>query len=152
MNQTEAMCEAVILEVFPDIVEIDGNVMYTTPTACFNVKEYFNKLDMNVFFKNAKTLNKTYKGNNRRIEFRLDLTNGKTIWIDAKYLSKTTNLTDAILGDIKRAKTLNGVLWLVFRGEGYTEAVIKSLKEEKHDKVKFVMIDKLKRKLLKEVA
>lgn len=151
MNASEYICEQAIIEAIPNIVVVDNQCVTLTQMSCYKIKATYFEIKRNVLFKNARTPNLTYKGNNKIIEFRVDLINGKTIWIDAKYLSKTTNISDAVLGDVKRAKTLNGVLWLVFFGEGYTEAVIDSLKEEKHDKVKFIKGEEmLIKKLIQE--
>ena len=142
-NESELKCDVIIKELVPDLVCVDSSMVSLTENMPEHIKRNCDSQKKNVIMYNAETPIKTEKGNQRRIEILLSLHGSKDfIWVDAKYLSKNTNLADALLGDIDRARYLNGVLWLVLYGDGFTDDKIAYLRTFSHDKVRIIKGDK----------
>lgn len=150
-NDYEELTARTIFEFIPNLAPPIDKLVGGDQIAVYNIV-YNNLLNgLNTIGFNVKTPNLTFKDNEKKVEIMLKLINIlNPIYIDAKHLEKTDDIVDKLSGDIKRAKNLNGVLWLVLYGEGYTDRVIEYLMDEKHDKVMFIkgtegLINELKR-------
>jgi len=102
--------------------------------------KFYNDNGENVLFLNAANNLVTLKNNSKRVELCLSIVGyDKLIYIDAKYLSITTNLVDVCVSDIIRARDLDGELWIVLFGQVYSPDVVRYLQQYKHDKVKILL-------------
>lgn len=135
-NEFENKCKIIVSECISNLIDL----RYSPNNLIQNniIKFYFNQ-EMNTLSENAPTGIYTDNGYEERIELRLDLYKTKeTIFIDAKHLTKKSNIAYTCFYDIKRARELNGSLWIVFFGNGYSKKVINNLKTIAPDNVKFI--------------
>jgi hypothetical protein len=151
MTETENFTNELLINFIPNLLEFQNEPMKLTEGISNALRRDFLPMGYNLLSHFAYTNNLTKLGNYRKIEFRLDLINlDYPIWIDVKHLFKSSSISDICFGDILRAKTLNGVLWLVFYGEGYDKFAINELNSLLHNKVKFIMgAEHLKSELIK---
>jgi len=154
MTKTEIITQDVIKITVPNLLEMNNTSFLTLTEGVCNVRRntYF-PMGYNILSCSALTNELTEKGNSRKIEFRLDLhNNGKSIWIDAKHLLKPSDIAYVCSADMQRALRLNGELWLIFFGNGYTDYIIKNIEEMRNNNVRLIRgTDELRLNLLGEL-
>jgi hypothetical protein len=149
-NQYEEMCKTVFKTVFPNIISVNKTSSRKTVENCAELANEFAKFGYDSLFENAITNIKAEK-ENRRIELKFISKEGFVCYVDAKHSDTTSNITDTVYGDIKRGKCLDGLLYIVCYGTGYTNKIINELKSECNNNVLILKGDiELKNQLLKD--
>ena len=136
-NETEDKILCTIIDAYPTLTIVRGKDVPDIDWCKKNINNITLVID-------AKSPNLTELGNNRIVEFCL-IYNKKPIWIDAKHLSKRTNISDILYGEIERAKNYKGSAMFVCDGNGYTPKAINEfvdyLKKNNYPQTKVVRIE-----------
>lgn len=100
------------------IDELDNVTVFNKYNTETIVRNRISQTNGTCLFLDAENPNLTLKGKNKKTEFRLSV-NKKDIWVEVKSQKVDSNIMDAVLGEIARAKRINGEYWLVLLGECY---------------------------------
>lgn len=150
-NQYEELCKTAITAVFTNTISVNECYGKKTIEECAEKAKNIAKHGYHTLIEHAETHVLTEKGNNRKIELKFISQTGYSFYVDAKHAETTSNITDTVLGDIKRGRNLHVLLYIVCFGNGYTNNVINELREECNKNVLiFKGKDELTEQLLKD--